>query len=285
MFYKHRNLFVMFVMVAVIPATLGAALSKDVERFHETYTVEPGTNVNVYNINGNIEISKWDKDEVEVIAIKSTRAGKDELEKVKIEVKTNGDMEIRTIYLEKKAKVSVDYEIKVPDIVVVANVENSNGWIELKGTKGPSKLETSNGRIEVEDAEGDIDANTSNGRIEIEDVSGYIAARTSNGRINITGTAGISRVRTSNGRINVEIHNIKGDEVEIKTSNGSIDVYISTELDADIEMDTSNGIVKLHDIELADSEVKKTYVEGRLGKGGIRICIDTSNGSINLYKL
>jgi len=33
MFYKHRNLFVMFVMVAIIPATLGTALSKDIENF------------------------------------------------------------------------------------------------------------------------------------------------------------------------------------------------------------------------------------------------------------
>ena len=285
MFYKRPNLLVMFVIVAIILAPLGAAGTKHTEKFHQMYTVKPGTKIEVYNINGNIEISKWDKDDVEVNALKSTRVGKDELEKVKIDVTTNGDMEIRTKYLEKKAKVSVNYEIKVPATVVVARVENSNGKIELKGTKGPSKLRTSNGKINVEDADGHIEAETSNGKIDIEDVSGYVNVRTSNGSIDISGTAGISKVITSNGSINVEVPDIKGDEVEIKTSNGSIDVYISTELDADIEMDTSNGRVKLHDIELADSEVKKTYVEGRLGKGGVRIYIDTSNGSINLYKL
>lgn len=285
MFYKRPNLLVMFVIVAIILAPLGAAGTKHTKKFHQMYTVKPGTKIEVYNINGNIEISKWDKDEVEVNALKSTRVGKDELEKVKIDVTTNGDMEIRTKYLEKKAKVSVNYEIKVPTTVVVARVENSDGKIELRGTKGPSKLRTSNGKINVEDADGDIEAETSNGKVDIEDVSGYVSVRTSNGSIDISGTAGISKVITSNGSINVEVPDIKGDEVEIKTSLGSIDLYISPDLNTDIEMSTSLGTVSYHDIPLVVSESKRTHVEGKLGKGGPKIVVKTSLGSIDLYKL
>ncbi len=285
MFYKHPNLLVMVVMVAIILTSIGAVGVKHTEKFHQTYTLKPGTRIKVYNIKGKIEISKWDEDKVEVNALKSTRVGKDELKKVKIEVTMNGDMEIRTKYLEKKAKVAVDYEIKVPGNVVVTNVETSNGGIELKGTQGPSSLNTSNGRIKVEDVDGDIDVEASNGQIKIEDVSGYVNAETSNGWIDIKGSAGISKVITSNGSIKVEIPDIKGNGVEIETSLGSIELYISPDLNADIEMSTSLGTVSYHDIKLAVSESKETHVRGKLGKGGPKIMVNTSMGSIDLYKL
>ncbi|GAI30251.1 unnamed protein product [marine sediment metagenome] len=90
----------MVVMIAIILTSIGAVGVKHTEKFHQMYTVKPGTKIEVYNINGKIEINKWDKNEVEVNAMMSTRVGKDELKKVKIEVTMNGDMEIRTKYLD-----------------------------------------------------------------------------------------------------------------------------------------------------------------------------------------
>ncbi len=284
MLHRHARLFLV-VLLLISQSLIGAAATKDTETFQKTYDVEPGINVNIYNINGKVEVSKWEKDELEVIAIKETRRGKEELDKVKIEVTTNGDVEVKTKYIEKRAKVSVHYEIKVPGDVVLGNIESSNGLIYVEGTKGPSVLKTSNGRIEAKDVDGDLNLSTSNGAIRVENVRGYVNARTSNGSINIKETEGILEVKTSNGSIEVEIPGIRGDNVDLVTSNGSIDVYIDVGLDVDIEMDTSNGRIKLHDMELSVSEIKKTYVKGKLGKGGSRVKIRTSNGSIDLYKL
>ena len=288
MFNKRFSFIMLFFVLTLIFPSLGVSAKTYTEEFSKTYTVKPGTKIKVYNINGSIRISKWDKDEVEVNALKSTKEDEDELEKVKIEVSINGDMEIKTKYIEKRAKVGVSYEIKVPADIIVSYVESSNGEIGLKGTKGPSKVRTSNGRIEVENIEGDIDLVTSNGKIEVEDVEGVLNALTSNGSIKVAGVAGISKVVTSNGAINIEIPDIKGDEVEIRTSLGSIDLYISPDLNADIEMDTSLGSISYHDIPLVVSEKEKTHVEGKLGKvgkGGPKITVSTSLGSIDLYKL
>ena len=49
------------------------------EEFHETYTVENGTGVEIHNVNGNIDISSWDKDYVDVYALKRTKRDRDEL--------------------------------------------------------------------------------------------------------------------------------------------------------------------------------------------------------------
>jgi len=284
MLYRYARLLITLLLVISQSLTC-AAVTRSTEKFQKTYDVEPGTKLDIYNINGKIEVSKWEKDELEVIAIKETNKGKEELDKVKIEVTTNGDIEVKTVYLDKRAKVSVHYEIKVSDNVVLRNIESSNGLIYMEGTKGPSIIKTSNGRIEANDIDGDLNLSTSNGSINVENVRGYVNAGTSNGSVNIKETEGISKVKTSNGSMKVEIPNIRGDIIDLFTSNGSIDVYIDIGLDIDIEMNTSNGRINLHDIELSIIEIKKTYVKGKLGKGGTNINIRTSNGNIDLYKL
>ncbi len=285
MYNKKLNPLLKLLVLIFFFLSINASSRRYTQKFQETYKVKPGTEISVYNRNGSIEIKKWDKDEVSVVALKGTNWGKSELDKVKIEVNMNGNMEIRTEFLKKRAKVSVNYEIKVPEVVMVSQIESSNGSIELEGTKGPSKLKTSNGSIEVEETTGNIEAETSNGKIKVKNVDGFVSARTSNGAINIKGSGGLRKAKTSNGKIEVEIPEIKGDEVEIETSNGSIDLYVSPELNADIEMDTSNGKIEIHNVELTVEKLQKTYVKGKLGKGGKKIIVGTSNGSIDLYKL
>ena len=46
------------------------------EEFRETYNVAAGSTVSVDTFNGSIEVSGWDKDYVEVYAVKKTRYGR-----------------------------------------------------------------------------------------------------------------------------------------------------------------------------------------------------------------
>lgn len=267
MFYKF-SIYVLLLAISVsVPSLVGCGkLSKETEEFYKTYKVKAGTKIEVYNKNGDIDIHKWDKNYVEVHALKSTRHGKDELEKVKIEVNTNGVMVIETKYIKKNAKVSVNYKIKLPANVIVDQIDNKNGKIEIEGTKGDALVTNSNGRI------------------EIIDVDGYVSAKTSNGNINITGTTGIFKAETSNGNIKSEISNVKTD-VNITTSNGSIELFIRPNLNANIEAKTSNGKISVHDIQMVVSESSSNHLDGRIGDGGSKIYIKTLNGNIDLYKL
>jgi len=45
-------------------------------------------------------------------------------------------------------------------------------------------------------------------------------------------------------------------------------MLLSPDLDADIEMRTSNGKITLHDIEIVATEISKTTLIARIGKGG-----------------
>ena len=265
---KFYSQLVLLFILAVISLSFNCSMGpEETEEFKQTYKVAPDTNLVVHNINGNVNVSKWDNDYVDVYAIKSTRYGKNKLSKVKIEVTTNGDMVIESIYLQKNAKVSVNYTIRIPENIIANLIENSNGNIEIEGTKGDSVV------------------NTSNGKIIVKNVEGYVSATSSNGKINIAGTTGVAKAETSNGSIRAEIANIKNNDINITTDNGSIELYVAPTLNADFEMKTSNGQISVHDIQLTVSKSYSEHLYGKLGTGGPKIYTKTSNGNIDLFKL
>lgn len=247
------------------------SLFEKTEEFHETYRVAAGTQIQVDNVNGDIKISKWTEDYVDVYAKKKTNHGEGELAKADIEVVVDDMMKISTKYLEKNVRVSVNYAIRVPEGVVVQEVKTSNGEIELNRTQG------------------DAEVMTSNGEIDLNDVKGTVSARTSNGEIDIRGTTAVLEAHTSNGEVYVEIHSIPEDGTSISSSNGSIHVYISNDLNADLRAATSMGTVSMKGVTLrsrlnAGSEVS-TLLVGEIGEGGRLIDVSTSNGEIRLHGL
>lgn len=246
-------------------------LFEKTEEIRETYKVKPGTELTVANINGDILLKAWDKDYVEVHAVKKTHHGDDELAKVQVEITVADKIEIETRHLEKNVRVSVEYDIKVPDNVIVSHLSTSNGDIELGGTTG------------------DTEAVTSNGDIELKKVMGTVQVRTSNGDIDIRDTKFVREATTSNGEVRAEIQNVPEGGAKITTSNGSIDLYINDQLNIDLNSATSMGRVMVKDLVLKSRFTARTetstMLRGKLGEGGDLIDTHTANGDIRLYKL
>lgn len=241
------------------------------EKFHETYQVNPGTKMYISNVNGDVDVKQWDKDYVEVNATKKTNRDRNELAKMAVEVVTGAVMEIQTEYLEKNARVSVDYQIWIPEQVMVQKVTTSNGDIMLR------------------EISGDAEVVTSNGDIDLKDVIGAVQVQTSNGDIEIRGATTIIEAGTSNGDILAEIRQVPEEGTEIATSNGSIDLYFSEKLNADLASATSMGEVSIKDLDLESQFTARTgsttKIKGRIGKGGRIVDVHTSNGDIRLYRL
>lgn len=273
-------------LAVAICAVIGLAspVMADTETFHETYSVGAGTPLIVENRNGSVTISVWDKDIVDVVAVKKTHLG-GKLSDVEIQVEAGDTLRIETVYLVKNPRVSVNYTITVPASMPIELARSSNGALELTGTAGDVEARTSNGSIKVTQHAGLVDAKTSNGKITLRRIAGAVTADTSNGSVEIVDVAGIQNVETSNGSISAEIVGLTADNARLKTSNGSIKVWLATDMNADLEMKTSNGKITLHDIEVMVSEISKTQLEGRLGTGGPRLEVKTSNGSIEIHAL
>jgi hypothetical protein len=311
--FKKVSLTVFFLIFTITPLCAKSAYEFQKE-FKKTCDAKPGMKMSVFSRNGKIKIEKWDKDQVEIFAVICTNKSMEELDKIDIDVSIDENIIIETRYPGYKTKktkekscdeedfsfrdpakkmvssgcggvkASVDYEIKVPDYLVVSKVRTSNGKIELEGTKGPSELVTTNGKIEVENVEGDIEAHSTNGKIDIENANGFVSGRTTNGKIDVK-SEGVKNLTTTNGKIKAEIKKIK-ENIEIRTTNGSVKLHLPSSLNAVLELSVTNGEIDVDDIPLEIiSKHKNKYIKGKIGKGGPEISVGTTNGKIKIRKL
>jgi hypothetical protein len=304
---------VLFVLFAIAPLSARGSYKYQRE-IRKTLEVKKGMELSVSNLNGKIEIEKWDKDQVEIFAVIGTNKSEEELDKIDVDISVDENIVIETEFLAGKSKETkensseedsspwdllkkivtpdfsgswpaVDYEIKVPGYLIITEATNTNGCISLKGTRGPSVLTTTNGEIAVENLEGNIEARTTNGKVEIEDAKGLVTVTTVNGKIEVRSEV-IKELRTINGGIEAEIKNIKEKDIEISTTNGSITIGLPGSLNSVLELSTTNGGIDLDGITLeVISQHKNKYIKGKMGKGGPEINASTTNGSIRIRKL
>ncbi len=252
--------------------------------FQGIYNVSPGTLLEVHNLNGDVEITTDAKDAAQVNATLSTLYGSSELDRVQIRVTTDDILRVETIHPVPPARVSVDYQIIIPEVVSVRTIESSNGGITIQDAKGTASLTTSNGPITVERFRGDITAHTSNGRIEFHDIEGTVSVSTSNAEIILQNVHAITFAETSNGRITADILSVD-DDVSLLTSNARVRIQLAPGLNADLSLSTSNGQVLLTNVPLTVQESSRTQVRGILGSGGHTIAVVTSNADIEVQML
>ena len=267
-FMKKQLLIVGMALMLLVVGLSGCVGPQTTDYFNGEYEANENTVLKATTLNGQIEIYAWDGDNVSFNAVKKSSFGQEELDNVEINViESENQIEIEAKYIGQRTTTpSVDMNIKVPRNVTVDSATTSNGAVQISGTKGNTSTHSSNGAI------------------IIEDVDGYVKASTSNGNIDIQGTTGVDDLETSNGRIYAEIFDFK-DDIDIRSSNGRITVYINPSLNADIDMTTSNGQISISGLSLNITISEEKHKVGKLGDGGNKLNIHTSNGNINLYKL
>jgi len=274
-----------------------------IEKIIEEDYYPPASSVlTLHNMNGSVSIRSWDNDYLHLKRTKKTGIDEDEFEKVKVTVKEGADFSVITEHLEKNPKVSVSFEISIPKSMKLSEIVTSNGTIKLENTIGEADLISSNGSVNIEDHQGDliirtsngaIDINnvtgkvsgyTSNGSIDLENISGEVIANTDNGSVEIKGCPLLSKVYTSNARIELEILQLDSD-LDVITSNGSINLYISESVNAEVKASTSNGGISSNHPGLNTENVSRNHLYGKLGSGGRKLFVQTSNSSIRLETL
>ncbi len=239
------------------------------KEFHREFDAKTGTQLRIENINGKVNIiPNNDNDKIDIFALITSRRGEKEFKKIKINIDLDEkDMFISTKHIQRNPKVSVAYTIKLPKEVKIRSIETVNGSIKLYKVSG------------------NIAASTVNGSIRIDNVDGTVRAETVNGSIRIKGTNGVKEISTINGSITAEVIEIN-DDLEISTTNGSVSVWLAEELDATLKASTFNGKVHLNDeLSIKIRKSNKRNLKGSFNNGTNRIDIDTTNGSINIYKL
>jgi hypothetical protein len=164
-----------FSRVAVLALAAAASLSAYVvgvpqAEFRQTYALNPNGRVLVQNAYGDVRIIAWDRDEVQVQAVKKSR-DPGHLSDARILVDSGQDLvSISTQYVGADAEhpATVDYRIMVPRGANLENIRLTNGVLWITGVAGTVKAFSVNGSIKAERLSGQADLSTVNGQVDAE---------------------------------------------------------------------------------------------------------------------
>ncbi|MCX6570827.1 MAG: DUF4097 family beta strand repeat-containing protein [Candidatus Aminicenantes bacterium] len=267
---RTRILIILSVFVLLLAGS-AAALADYREDFSKTLPLKAGERFSLENVNGSVTVSTWKEDKVEIKAVKVARDDEKDLKDVEIRVEESaGAVSVKAIWPKFRLhfNVNVDFEIKVPEGVILDKMETVNGGINVTGRYGRAVAETTNGSVTVEDASGELKAETTNGGIQVNRFEGKLRAETTNGNIRLEGLT-------------------FKDGIAAETTNGSITLGIASPetLNANLLARTTNGHITVDfPVTLKNLSQSKHRVEAKIGQGGPEISLETTNGSIKITK-
>src|SRR5216684_1608837 len=138
----------LFLVLAAASAPAGLAITKE---FNQTYPLQPGGSFELQNVNGTVNVQGWDRDEVEIRAVKTAREKLSDLDRVSIVVTAKPEsVSVVTRYPQDEGvEVAVEYTIHVPYAAHLEHIGTVNGTLRVSGVDEIRDLQTVNGNIEI----------------------------------------------------------------------------------------------------------------------------------------
>ena len=140
----------------------------DSENFQRSYALAPNGRVAIDNPYGDVRITGWDRNEVQIEAVKTTGLASRLEDAVIVVDATEERFSVRTQYADADPRepARVEYRISVPRNANLEDVRLVNGALSIRGVSGPVKASSVNGNITAEALKGMADLATVNGQVE-----------------------------------------------------------------------------------------------------------------------
>jgi len=227
------------------------------EELHKTYPLTPNGRIDLENMNGPVAIKTWDRNEVQVDAIKRA-SSKERLDEAQIQIDSHSDaLSIRTRYPDRdhtnwtsgvhNNPASVEYNLTVP----------RNARLD--------KIDLINGDFKVEGVAGEVRASCINGHLLAQDLGGA------------------AQLSTVNGALDARITRLGSEGIELSSVNGSLRVTIPSDAQAQVSASTMSGSISddfgLH---VAKHSFIGQNLHAQLGSGAVPIKLANVNGSIEI---
>ncbi len=251
-----------FVMAALLAVGCGFAACGEArsragrasDTWRRTYGLEPGGELQIVDAVGSIEVQAGPGDSLEVEADRVVRAQNTAIAASLIErVRIAEEVSPARVLLRNdalggilNADVEVNFRVRVPASAGV-RLRTASGGITLTGLAGAVVASVQDGSIRAAELRGPVDA------------------------------------RTGNGDLSVAMADIGEGPVTLRATRGDITLLMPRDAGADVRISASRGLATVEGFTVASSvQGASTHVEGRLGSGGPRIDLSTTEGNILL---
>lgn len=278
-------------------SAIGTSAAQD---FEKTVKAARDGSVSIENVAGEVIVTGWDRDEVEV---KATVGGR--VEAVEVEVDEEGDVEIEvdvpdrmrggyeadlTIRVPKGARLSVETVsagIRVTDVAGLLELASVSGGIDVEADARSLEAVTVSGAIDVRGKFDRVEAESVSGQIDIRDASEEVEVSTTSGDIEVRG--GPFRqvdLESVSGRITFDGSVAKDADISVDGFSGPVVLYLPADLDADIQVETFSGSIES---DFDGRARREKYGPGawfstKLGNGSASIDVSSFSSSVRIEK-
>lgn len=244
-------IFTSFLLFVAISAAAGP---QSIDRnFHETFRVEPGARLILRHGDGDVKVSSWDRDEVDV------------------QVRYRMDYKERSVGFGKKRNFTVEFRQLEGDVYVTGHEKGQGvrvGWANVSfyeytyTVMAPSYIDLEfqgdDGDIHVKDMRGEVDVRTMDGSFIADRLTGDLYLSAADGDIELiscsipTGqlkvTGGDVRIRASQGNLtidsedgDVDLIDMQSDALRITSRDGDVSIALQPSQQLELAVRTLDG--------------------------------------------
>ena len=263
----RRGIFIAFLSFALSLVVLQSSDAqtteeKFTETFQQSYQLTATGRVSLENINGDIRVDVWDKNEIKVEAVKSANM-QEKLKDLEIKIDSGAD--------------SIRIKVKYPST-------NYNGKTKEDWRRNnPGKIDF----VLTVPRSARIDSiELINGNIDLKDLTGEVEASSINGKVTAKNLLGDCKLSTINGVTDASFEKVEsGRSLSISSVNGKVLVTLPSDVNAQIKASVVHGSISNEfGLNVRKGEYVGRDMQGVLGNGGARINISNVNGSISVNR-
>ena len=251
----HRRIYQTFTVTAAaaLVAFLVAlpAQAEVTQDFHRTVSLPSNGRVSLENVNGDVEITGWNRNEVQIDAVKKAD-DRQKLDAITIDVNAGSD--------------SVDVQTKYPKHMFNNNNPGSVHYtLHIPQSARLDKVNLVNGALKLTKLSGEMKANLVNGTLTATQLGGAADLATVNGTLDADYTS---------------FQNVR--EIKLQTVNGRCNLSLPRSANADISANSVSGDISTDFPLTVKGQFVGKSLSGQLGSGGAKIQLNTVNGSIHI---
>lgn len=232
----------------------------DASAVDKSFDVQPGDKLLTDIDCGNIIVSSWDQNRVQVTVTQKGSAADEYLKHRHLTIEKQEHAVVVQSHQDPNSslhgQLEIRYQITLPRQFNVS-IKNNSGNVDLSNITGKSELKLNSGNLHVQGVHGDIAGHDDSGNIKVSDCQGAVDVSTNSGNVLLSKISG--SVKGHSGSGNIEAAEC-ANALDVKTASGNLKL---TKDHGPITGHTDSG-----DMDVSDCD---TALNASVGSGNIDV--------------